>query len=129
MMKFRTILGLLAGVFLILSSAAHSLLGWKALGGELAVANVPPDLFLTLKIGWEFGGLAMLAFGVIMTTFFVNRLRGVDESAFPVVVIAIGYLGFSGWALIASNFNPFFYIFLVPAIVLLIASPRRHQKN
>ncbi len=129
MARLRAIPGLLAGVFLILSSSAHSFLGWKKLGGELAVANIPRDLLITLKIGWQFGGLAMLAFGIIVIAFFANRLRGGNMSAFPVVVIAVGYLGFSVWALVTSDFNPFFYIFLAPAIVLLIAAPGRHQKN
>jgi len=129
MARFRAILGLIAGVILILSSAAHSLLGWKKLGSELVSAHVPSELIFGLKVGWQFGGLAMLVFGIITISLFMKRLRGDDASSFPAVVIAVGYLIFSIWALIASKFNPFFYIFIVPAILLLIASPGGHQKN
>ena len=59
--RFRAILGLIAGVILILSSVAHSILGWKGLAREMASAQVPPDLIFSLKAGWQFGGLAMLA--------------------------------------------------------------------
>jgi hypothetical protein len=59
MSRLRAILGLVAGVMVLLSGAAHSLLGWKALHAELATAGVPPILELNLKIGWHFGGAAM----------------------------------------------------------------------
>jgi hypothetical protein len=43
-MKTKSILGLIAGVILLLSAFAHSILGWKAMSDQLAQTNAPPDL-------------------------------------------------------------------------------------
>jgi hypothetical protein len=123
MARVRAVLGLIASLIMILSSAAHSFLGWNWLRGQLAAAQVPPDLTFGLKVGWQFGGVAMLAFGFILLALFVKRLRGESVSSLAAVVVAAAYLGFGAWALVASGFDPFFSIFIVPAILLLIASP------
>ena len=122
MARTRTVLGLVAGAFLLLSAAAHSLLGWNQLQGELAKANVPADLAFGLKVGWQFGGVAMVVLGVIVLHLFLRRLRGEDVSTLPGLVIAVAYLTFGGWALAASEMEPFFFVFVVPGVLLLIAS-------
>ena len=63
MTRVRNILSLNAAILIILSSTAHSLLGWKALGAQLTAAGAPADLIGGLRIGWQFGGAAMLTFG------------------------------------------------------------------
>ena len=122
MARWRAGLGLVAGVMLVLSSAAHSVLGWKAIGGELAAAGVPADLTFGLKAGWQFGGASMLAFGIICISMFAMRLRRRSVPSFPAFVIGGVYLVFGAWALAASQFDPFFLIFIVPAILLVAAS-------
>jgi len=120
MIKVRSILGLIAGAILILSSAAHSILGWKGLSEKLAHTNVPPDLVFGLKAGWEFGGLAMLAFGIIVIPPFLKRLRGGQASTFPALVVSITFFVIGAWALAASNFERFFWLFIVIGALLLI---------
>jgi hypothetical protein len=88
MARARAVLGLVAGAFLLLSAAAHSLLGWKQLQGELARASVPADLVFGLKAGWQFGGVAMVALGVIVLHLSLRRLRGEDVSPLPGLAIA-----------------------------------------
>ena len=122
MSRTRAVLGLTAGVMLILSSAAHSILGWRALSGELAAAHVPAELVLGLQVGWQFGGVAMLAFGVILLGLFARRWRGEPVSLLPAAIVAAAYLGFGGWALLASNFDPFFLVFIVPGVLLALAA-------
>jgi hypothetical protein len=122
MTTIRNILGLIAGIILILSSGAHSILGWKGLSAKLAAINVPEDLVFGVKAGWEFGGIAMLAFGIIVVVIFVNKLRGRYASTFPAMVFAITYLAIGAWALSASNFNPFFWLFIVTGLLLLVAA-------
>jgi hypothetical protein len=119
------ILGLIAGIVLILSSAAHSLLGWPQVRTELAAANVPADLAFGLKAGWLFGGVAMLALGIITTAFFAGRLRGDAVSSLVPGVIAAVYVVFGGWALVANGFNPFFLVFVVPGILIALAASAR----
>lgn len=122
MARVRAVLGLVAGAILILSSAAHSFLGWKGLRGQLAAVPVPPDLVRGLRIGWQFGGVAMLTFGLIVVALFARRFRGESVSMLPAVVIALAYLAFGAWALLVSDFNPFFFLFIVPGVLLALAA-------
>ncbi len=122
MAKVRAILGLIAGALLILSSGAHSFLGWKGVNAELSSAGVPQDLVSGLKIGWHYGGVVMLALGMIVVVLFRKRLRGENVSTLPAVVIAIAYLAFGIWALVITGFNPFFFMFIIPGVLLAVAS-------
>jgi len=121
MRRFRTILGLVAGAMMILSGAAHSLLGWKELRAALEQARPPDELIRPLGIGWNFGGAAMLAFGCILVTLFSKRLKGAT-SLMPAIVIGTTYVTFGVWAFAASHFDPFFLVFVVPGLMVLIAS-------
>ena len=123
MYRARMIVGLIASLLLLASSLAHSLLGWPQLTAELAKAGAPPDLVTGLKIGWHFAGAAMLAFGVISAWHFVDALRRRAVSLRPIVIIALVYLAFGTWALLASDLDPFFFfVFIVPGVLLLGAS-------
>ena len=132
MTRVRAILGLIAGVILVLSSAAHSLLGWKHLRTELSGALIPPDLVLGVAIGWHFGGVAMLTLGCIVISSFLKQLKGESVSSFQALVVALACLGFGTWALVVSQLNPFFLIFIVPGVLLTVASlpalQRREEK-
>ena len=123
----KNILGLIAGAFLIVSAGLHSVLGWRALGKQLADAGAPADLILGLQIGWHFAGLAMLAFGLIVLSIFRHAQRGETPSMIPVYIIAIAYLAFGVYALGVSNFNPFFFIFIVPGVLLGAAAAGRRS--
>lgn len=56
-------------------------------------------------------------------TLFARRFRGSSASPFPAVVIALAYLSFGLWALVASGFRLFFLVFVVPAVLVLAACP------
>jgi hypothetical protein len=122
MSRFRPVLGLIAAVVMILSSFAHAFLGWKALGAQLAATNAPADLIGGLRIGWEFGGAAMLTFGIIAARIFLRQLRGVAIDVWPALATGVFYLLIGAWALVASNFNPFFMIMIVPGAMLITAA-------
>lgn len=124
MAKMRAIMGLVGGALLILSSFAHSLLGWKVMSLQLQTTQVPPELLNGLRMGWHFGGAVMLALGIVMIWLFNKRLRGEAISTFPAVVIAIAYLSFGIWALVVSDFDPFGLVFIIPGVLLLTASRR-----
>ena len=125
MSKLRNILGLIAGVILVLSSGAHTFMGWQALGAELAKTNTPAELVTGLEIGWKWGGAAMLVFGVIVTAIFLKRYRGESVPTFGPALVSVAYIGFGAWALVHSNFDPFFFIFIVPGVLLALASTGR----
>lgn len=122
MNRIRIVLGYLVAGMLILSSAAHSFLGWKQLEMDLAKLQAPADLVTGLAIGWYFGGAAMLAFGVIVLQLFRDFQQGRPVSLLPALIIAVVYLSFGLWALVASGFNPFFMVFIIPGILLFAAS-------
>lgn len=122
MNKARNIAGLLAAVMLIASSAAHATLGWKNVHEQLAAAKVPADLVTGLKIGWHFGGAVMLAMGIILLGLFARRMRGEAVTLVPAQIIAILYFVFGVWALVASGYDPFPIVFIVPGVILLFAS-------
>jgi hypothetical protein len=122
MIRWRVLLGFVAGAMLIASSAAHSLLGWTQLRASLAKSEAPADLVTGLSIGWHFAGVAMLAFGCIVLTIFADLLRRRSVSVRPALVIAVVYVAFGIWALIISDNDPFFYVFIVPGFLLAVAA-------
>jgi hypothetical protein len=122
MSRPRVILGIFVGVVLIASSAAHSLLGWPQLAAELARYNPPADLVAGLRIGWQFAGVAMFAFGIIVIHTFASYLRGRAASLRPPQIISLAYLSFGLWALAVSRFNPFFFVFIIPGLTLVATS-------
>jgi hypothetical protein len=127
MSKLRNVLGLIVGVFLVVSAWAHSIMGWRALSAELARTNPPAELVTGLEIGWKWGGAAMLVFGVITTAIFLKRLRGEPLPTTGPALVSVAYIGFGAWALMHSNFDPFFFIYIVPGVLLGLASTGNRQ--
>jgi hypothetical protein len=121
MARLRSVLGLIAAAILFFSAGAHSFLGWKALRPRIEATGAPVDLVTGLRIGWQFGGAAMLVFGIIAAWVFLQRLRGASVPAFPVVVIGIVYALYGAWAMSVTG-DGFFAIFIVPGVLLLLAS-------
>jgi drug/metabolite transporter (DMT)-like permease len=120
MSTLRRVLGIIAGVVFILSSGAHSFMGWPALRQQLADVGASAELQAGLQAGWQFGGAAMLAFGVIVLTTFLSRSEPRPSRA-PSSVIAVAYVLFGLWALVSTG-NPFFLIFIIPGSLLAFAS-------
>ena len=127
MRRFRSMLGWVAGSTMILSSATHSLLGWKLLKAALQKVHADHELISTLALGWHFGGAAMLAFGFIVVALFTHRLKGSTVSLRPAIVIGTTYVVYGVWALTVSRFDPFFLVFLVPGLMVLFASVGRRE--
>jgi len=127
--RTRSILGILAGVLMIASAVAHSLLGWPQLRAQLAQSSVPDDLAQGLAAGWHFGAAAMLTFaGIVLWTFF-RRLQGRAAPLVPPAIISAAYLAFGAGALAVMG-DPFFLVFIVPGLLLAAASfPRRDSAS
>jgi hypothetical protein len=125
--RFRSIVGLVAGVAMMLSAAAHSLLGWRQLKSELEPLHAPAELVRAIGTGWNFGGAAMLAFGFIVVALFTHRLKGRSVTLRPAIVIGTTYVAFGAGALVVNDFDPFFLVFVIPGVLLLIASIARRS--
>ena len=129
MNRTRSILGILAGVLMIASAAAHSLLGWPQLRAQLAQSGVPDDLAQGLAVGWHFGGAAMVTFACIVLWTFFRRLQGRAAPLVPPAIISAAYLAFGAGALAVTG-DPFFLVFIVPGLLLAAASfPRRDSAS
>ena len=122
MTRARQILGLFVGLFIVLSSGAHSFLGWKQLSAQLVQAKAPPDLILGLGIGWHFAGAAMLVFGCIVIWTFVRSMKRKPVPWLPVVLIALLYMLSGFWAYVVSSTAFFVGVFLVPGLLRLVAA-------
>lgn len=123
--RLRPILGLVAGVVLVASSAMHSLMGWPALRAALVAADTPADLIAGLRIGWHFGGVMILTLGLVSLRAFAGRLRGRAVSLRAVQAFAAAYALFGVYALATGDMNPFFLIFVIPGALLLFAASGR----
>lgn len=126
----RRVAGLVVGGFLALSAFAHSLLGGSQLRSELSAAQVPPDLLRGALIGWYFGGAAMLAFAALVLHTFTRRADGTAASLVPARIVALTYLLFGLLAFAVSGFDPFFLVFVIPALLLSWAAfPARRAES
>jgi hypothetical protein len=122
MEKARNILGAITGIILILSSGAHSFLGWKNMRAQLVATNAPDDLIAGLSIGWNFAGLAIFLFGCILLGVFVPRIRGRQAALWPARLIGIAYTIAGLLAYKVSSNNFFMTVFVVPGILIALAS-------
>ena len=123
MRKLSIVIGFVVGALFLVSSAMHGVVGWKVMAGELAKASAPADLTSTLATGWTWGGVAMLAFAVIVLGTFLAVARGRAPSMLPVRVIGAAYLLFGAGALLHEPQGLFYLgLFAVPGALLLAAS-------
>jgi hypothetical protein len=119
--KARTLIGVAGGALLLASGLAHAFLGWPAMAAALAAVEASEDLSGALAVGWYFGSMAMLVFGMIVLGI---AIRKADPCA--VRFIAIGYLVFGLAAWLARDLNPHFLLFIATGVVLAVFgfSPR-----
>ena len=122
MNRLRLVLGYLGGVLLVVSSAAHTLLGWRALSASLAQTQAPADVVTGLAIGWYFAGVAMFTFGCIVIWEMANVGRRGSLALWPVLLIGVMYAAFGVWARIVSNLNFFLLAFVIPGALLVMAA-------
>jgi hypothetical protein len=99
----------------------HSVVGWKVLSGKIEKAEVPAALVRSLALGWHWGGAAMFGFGCIVLYLFARFLKDRSTSLRPALVIAVLYIVFGAWA-IATSHDFFFLVFVIPGLLLAIAS-------
>ena len=117
----RIVLGFVVSAMMIASSLLHSVVGWKVLSAKLEKAEVPADLVRSLALGWHWGGAAMFGFGCIVLYLFARFLKDRSTSLRPALVIAVLYIVFGAWA-IATSHDFFFLVFVIPGLLLAIAS-------
>lgn len=124
MSRSRTFLGLAAGTLMLLSAPLHAFLGWKAMAAAFKAAGTPPDLVQAAHLNWVLSGAAILVFGLLTLWTFWKGRRAEGPSRLPTLLIGLAYTIFGAWALAVAK-DVFFLVFLVPGLMLLIASATR----
>ncbi len=119
--RWKAGLGLDAGILLSLSSIVHSIAGEQDLRNQLEVAATSLELVRDVMLGWHFGGIAMLVFGVVVIHSFLGAWRGGAISLFAPRVIGMAYLIFGLVAIALVERNPFYLVFVLPGGTLLLA--------
>jgi hypothetical protein len=109
---------LVTGILLLLSGAAHALLGLPAVQGELEAANVADDVGRGIAIGWSYGSAAMLTFGVVVLTLWWKGRTGSVTVGAVALPISLLYLAFGAWAFAYSSLSPHFIGFMVLGALL-----------
>jgi hypothetical protein len=117
-MRLGETLGGISALLLVASSAAHAFLGWPAFEDALARQGVDGATRGALAVGWYFGSVAMLVFGVIVLsdTAMIWRGRPVDPK--HLWAIAGGYIVFGLVAWLTRDLNPHFLLFLVTGLLV-----------
>jgi len=114
----RPWIGVGTGILLVLSSGAHAFLGWPQFAPALETAGLDAEFIAALAVGWYYGSMAMLVFGLIVLraagTVGKNRFAPADVCW----IIAAGYLLFGSAAYLARDFNPHFLLFVATGILL-----------
>jgi len=118
MSRVRIVIGLIGAVLMLLSSVAHSFLGWPAQRRLLEELHAPPSTVRGLLIAWHFGGVAILAFGLIAALSFVQVLRGRTPHMRATLIAGVAYVGFGIYAWFMTR-DPFSLVFIVPGLLVL----------
>jgi hypothetical protein len=103
---------MVGGTLLLLSSAAHAFLGWPPLRTSLEQAGVAANVVDALNIGWRFGSVAMLAFGLIVLALGIQLLRGREADRRPAQIVAASYFVFGLVAFVWTHFHLHFVGFM-----------------
>ena len=126
-----------AGAFMAVGAYAAYNFFVRIDGMPLLVAVLLGGVFATL-VGVVFGipslrikglylAIATLAFGFIVVALFTHRLKGSAVNLRPAIVIGATYVAFGAGAMAVNDFDPFFLVFVIPGVLLLIASVARRS--
>lgn len=121
-MRIRTVMAFIGGTLLVLSSAAHAFLGWPAVSAELKQVSADHDLNMTVAIGWIFGSVAMLTYGLIVLRLALRLLRGKQTDSGAVLIVGVSYAAFGLGAFLWTSFDPHFIGFVVIGLIVAVAA-------
>jgi len=116
-MNPRAILGMVAGVLSLVSSAAHAWAGWPPFHHALHDSGVAGDVIAGLRVAWYFGSVAMLTFGILTLLAAIRVLRDQPITFEAVQIVGIAYFLFGMAALLAQTLNIHFLLFIVTGLV------------
>ena len=122
MSRLRIALMLVSGILFLLSSVAHSVMGWPNLAMQLDLAGAPTDLVRGLAVGWNFSGVMMALIGLLAVKAARDAHRGrpVEHASLVLIGLTYGLFGIAAAPFLGSV--PFALVFVVPGLLLAGAS-------
>ncbi|NJL28552.1 MAG: hypothetical protein HC897_12015 [Thermoanaerobaculia bacterium] len=117
-MKPRILTGMVAGILLLASSAAHAFLGWPPFAKALAQLGADSDVTGGLQMGWMWGSATLFGCGLIVVFAAIGRWRGRPFDPVPSRIVAGCLLAFGIGAFLARDFNPHFLLFIVLGVLV-----------
>ena len=122
--RVRLAVGFAAAALQVLSGVVHSIVGWPAMTKAFASTNAPTALVQGLAVPWQFAGLSMVTFGVIVAMTLWRATQRAEESLATVMVIGAVYVVFGLVGLALTGADATFLMFLVPGVMLVATAWR-----
>jgi hypothetical protein len=113
----RSVVLMIAGTLMVLSAAAHGMLGWPAMRQALLQTGAGADLVGALGAGWHFGTASMAAFGAIVIVSASRLRRGDPSGAVFVKAVAACYVIFGTATFVVRGYNPHFLLFVLTGVL------------
>lgn len=107
------------GVLMVVSGFAHALAGWPELQSELA-GRVDPDGLEVAAIGWHFGSVAMVTFGLLGLLSVARLRRGEVGARWTPVLVGAAYVLFAVGAFAYRGLRVHFLGFLILGLLDLL---------
>jgi hypothetical protein len=108
-----------AAALILLSSAAHGFLGWKAVRAAIA-PRLGPEELQDLALGWTYGSAAMAAFGVLGLVSAARIGRGRPGARLVPAVVGAAYTIYGVASTVYSGGAAHFPVaFVLPGVLLL----------
>ena len=122
MSKARDIVGALTGIILLMSAGALYFTDGGSMSRQLADAGTPVDVVARPSIGLLSATVATWLCGCVVFGVFITRLRGLVAPLWPARLIAITctIAGLVAYKMSGNNF--FMTLFVVPGILIALAS-------
>jgi len=112
--------GLIGAAAMLLSAPAHSVLGWRDQQEKVLRLGSSPELILSLKVGWQLGGMALAIFSIVAAYSLLKSYKNGRSFLLPALVIGFGYASYGFWGLRISDFDLSFLIFIIPGLLVAL---------
>lgn len=116
MRRVGQVLAVLGALFALASAYAYGFFARPATLAKLP-ADLPADTFAAFNAAWIFGGVAMVAFALVVLVL-VPRLGRDAHATVPVAIAGLFYLGYGTWATAYRHHSHFIGFIVIGMLIL-----------
>lgn len=113
---------LITGILIALGALGHSFSGIDQVTIEFGKMGVSDEISKLVIVVWHFAGAAMVAFGMAVIWVWNRVRKGEKKALFISMLIGLLYLIYGISAVWYFNGEPFFFVFIIFGILLLVSS-------